>query len=61
MLSWKGSLEPVTRECTSRERFKTHEEARPIIFEYMEAFYNRVRKHSTLGYLSPVQFEIVHS
>lgn len=51
----------LKRECTSRERFQTHEEARTTIFEYIEAFYNRVRKHSTLGYLSPVQFEIVHS
>jgi len=50
----------LKRECTSREHFKTHEQARTAIFEYMEAFYNRVRKHSTLGYLSPVQFEIVH-
>jgi len=51
----------LKRECTSRERFQTHEEARTTIFEYIEAFYNRVRKHSTLGYLSPVQFEIIHS
>jgi transposase InsO family protein len=51
----------LKRECTSRERFKTHEEACTTIFEYIEAFYNRVRKHSTLGYLSPLQFEIVHS
>lgn len=51
----------LKRECTSRERFKTQEEARTTIFEYIEIFYNRVRKHSTLGYLTPVQFEIVHS
>jgi putative transposase len=51
----------LKRECTSRERFKTHEEAHTTIFEYIEAFYNRIRKHSTLGYLSPVQFEIIHS
>jgi putative transposase len=51
----------LKRECTSREHFKTHEEARTAVFEYIAAFYNRVRKHSTLGYLSPVQFEIVHS
>ena len=51
----------LKRECTSRERFKTHEEARTCLFEYIVAFYNRVRKHSTLGYLSPVQFEIVQS
>jgi putative transposase len=51
----------LKRECTSREHVKTHEQARTAIFEYREAFYNRVRKHSTLGYLSPVQFEIVQS
>lgn len=51
----------LKRECTSRIHFKTHEQARTAIFEYIEVFYNRVRKHSTLGYLSPVQFEIVQS
>jgi putative transposase len=34
----------LKRECTSREHFKTFEEARPALFEYMETFYNRVRK-----------------
>lgn len=51
----------LKRECPSRTHFRTPEHARTVIFEYIEAFYNRVRKHSTLGYLSPVQFEIVHS
>jgi transposase InsO family protein len=51
----------LKRECTSRVHFKTHEEARTAIFEYIEAFYNRVRKHSTLGYLSPVHFELARS
>ena len=31
------------------------------LFEYIEGYYNRVRKHSTLGYLSPVQFELQNS
>jgi transposase InsO family protein len=35
----------------------THEQARTEIFAYLEGFYNRVRRHSTLGYLSPVEFE----
>ena len=35
-------------------------EARPAIFEYLEAFYNRERRHSSLGYLSPVAFERHH-
>ena len=51
----------LKRECTSRERFQTHGEARTALFEYIETFYNRVRKHSTLGYLSPVQFELANS
>ncbi len=37
--------------------FKTRAEARMAIFEYIEAFYNRKRRHSYLGYLSPADFE----
>lgn len=37
--------------------YHSRAEARRDIFEYIEVFYNRVRLHSTLGYLSPVQFE----
>ena len=39
------------------ERYKTRNEAKESIFEYIEVFYNRERKHSTLGYRSPVEFE----
>jgi transposase InsO family protein len=38
--------------------YQTRDEARRDIFEYIEIFYNRQRRHSTLGYLSPVQFEL---
>jgi len=37
--------------------FRTREEARSAIFDYIEPFYNRTRKHQTLGYVSPMQFE----
>ena len=37
--------------------FKTRQEARRELFEYIEVFYNRERRHSALGYLSPAQFE----
>jgi putative transposase len=37
--------------------FLTREQARAAIFDYIELFYNRSRRHQTLGYLSPVQFE----
>jgi transposase InsO family protein len=42
------------------ESFQTKEEARRRIFEYLEVFYNRVRRHSSLGYKSPVAFEQHH-
>lgn len=37
--------------------FCTREGARQIVFDYIEVFYNRQRRHSTLGYLSPAEFE----
>lgn len=43
-----------------RERFRTKEEARRKLFAYLEIFYNRVRRHSSLGYKSPVAFEQQH-
>jgi putative transposase len=47
----------LTRECTGRRRFTTRQEARSAVFEYLECFYNPVRLHSTLQYMSPVTFE----
>lgn len=44
-------------ELTNWNNYKTREEAKRSIFEYIEIFYNRVRLHSTIGYLSPVEFE----
>ena len=39
------------------EVFATREQAKAEIFEYLEVFYNRVRRHSSLGFVSPVEFE----
>jgi len=44
-------------ELVHRHKFRTREEAKRRIFEYVEMFYNRKRAHSTLGYLSPAEFE----
>jgi transposase InsO family protein len=40
--------------------FRTKEEAKKAIFEYIEVFYNRVRRHSALGYLSPNDYEAAY-
>jgi putative transposase len=46
----------LKRECPMQ--FETRQQARGAIFEFIEVFYNRVRRHSALGYLSPVDFEL---
>jgi len=43
-------------ELVYNEHYRTREEARHSLFEYIEVFYNRKRKHSTLGYKSSVEF-----
>jgi putative transposase len=37
--------------------YRTRDEARVDVFDYIERFYNAVRRHSTIGYLSPAEFE----
>ena len=44
-------------ELLARRRFKSHTEARMACFSYIEGFYNPHRRHSALGYLSPIAFE----
>jgi transposase InsO family protein len=47
----------LKKELVHRERYLTHEQAKASLFEYIEVFYNRLRRHSALGYLSPVAYE----
>ncbi len=44
-------------ELLDRDVWPTRAAARSAIFEYIEGWYNRRRRHSTLGYRSPVEFE----
>jgi len=44
-------------ERTARKTYRTRDEAKADVFDYIERFYNAKRRHSTLGYLSPVAFE----
>lgn len=52
--SFFGTLK---EECVYRASFQTPEQAGQALFEFVECFYNRVRRHSSLGYLSPVAYE----
>ena len=54
MESFFGTLK---KELVHHRRYRTREEARREIFEYIEVFYNRERLHSSLGYLSPADCE----
>lgn len=44
-------------ERTSRNVYRSRTDARSDVFDYIERFYNPTRRHSTLGYVSPIQFE----
>ena len=50
-------LASLKKELVHGADFATRAEARAAIFEYIEAFYNRQRRHSSLGYVSPAAFE----
>ena len=52
--SFFASLET---ELIDRSRWSTRDQARLAVFEWIEAFYNRTRRHSALGYVSPVEYE----
>jgi putative transposase len=45
-------------ERTARKTYRTRDEAKADIFDYIERFYNPRRRHSTNGYLSPMEFEL---
>jgi transposase InsO family protein len=47
----------LKKELVHQENYQTRAEVRASVFEYIEVFYNRVRRHSALGYLSPVEYE----
>jgi transposase InsO family protein len=47
----------LKKELVHREDYATRAEAKASVFEYVEVFYNRVRRHSALGYVSPADYE----
>jgi putative transposase len=51
----------IKKERIYRRSWPTRAEARAAVFEYIEGWYNPRRRHSTLDYLSPVEFEAHHA
>jgi len=47
----------LKNELTHHQQFLTLDQARAAVFDYIESFYNRRRRHQALGYCSPVEFE----
>lgn len=47
----------VKEECCGTRIFATRNEAKAAIFAYIEVYYNRKRLHSSLGYMTPVEYE----
>jgi putative transposase len=56
--SFFGTLEA---ELLCREHFATHEQARRLLFSFLESWYNTRRLHSSIGYCSPLEFENLHA
>ena len=53
--SWFSSLK---KEWVYRQKYSTTEELKALVFEYIEVWYNRKRRHSSLGYLSPEEYRL---
>jgi transposase InsO family protein len=51
----------MQRELLDRHDWTTQAEPGPAIFEWIEGFYNPRRRHSGIGYLSPIEFENQHT
>jgi transposase InsO family protein len=51
----------LKKELVHHEDYATRDEAKASIFEYIESFYNRVRRHSSLGYVAPAEYERTHN
>jgi transposase InsO family protein len=57
----EGNDGSFKKELVHHEDYATREQAKASIFEYIEAFYNRVRRHSSLGHVAPEEFERTHN
>ena len=54
----KSFFSSLKTERTARKAYRTRDDARADVFDYIERFYNPKQRHSTIGYMSPMDFEI---
>jgi putative transposase len=54
----KSLFSSLKTERTARKTYRTRDEAKADVFDYIERFYNAKRRHSTIGYRGPMEFEI---
>ena len=54
----KSFFSSLKTERTARKAYRTRDDARADVFDYIERFYDPKRRHSTIGYMSPMDFEI---
>ena len=52
------SFSSLKTESTARKTYRTRDAAKADVFDYIERFYNAKRRHSTIGYKSPMEFEM---
>jgi putative transposase len=57
MRAMQSFFSSLKTEPTARKAYRTRNEAGADAFDYIERFYNATRRHSTIGYISPVEFE----
>lgn len=53
----ESSFSSLKTKRTVREAYATRDAARSAVVDFIERFYNPIRRHSTLGYISPIEFE----
>jgi hypothetical protein len=54
----KSLFSSLKTERTARKSYRTREDAKADVFDYVARFYNAKRRHSTIGCMSPVEFEM---
>ena len=57
----RASLGRFSSSSLDRRRWQSRAELASAIFEYIEAFYNPKRRHSSIGNLSPIEYESLHT